>query len=141
MEMEEIARWAYIAFLIIAILAGLVIGYMAFSEHDNAPTGGTGFEVEGIAENHGYVLLIMLILGVLIGLAGSITSKEITPFLIATIALMVVGSSSVWSPLLQVNVLQILYYWATAITTYIAGFAAPAAVIISIKGIIAMTKE
>ena len=54
---------------------------------------------------------------------------------------MVVGSGNVWSPLLQVSALEILYYLASAITTYIAGFAAPAAVIISIKGIIAMTKE
>lgn len=38
---------------------------------------------------------MMLILGILIGLA-SITTKEVTPFLIATIALIVTASANVW---------------------------------------------
>ncbi|UCC27636.1 MAG: hypothetical protein JSW29_06110, partial [Candidatus Bathyarchaeota archaeon] len=59
----------------------------------------------------------------------------------ATIALMVAGSGEVWSPLLQVEALEILYYLAAAITSYIAAFAAPAAVIIAIKGVLAMAKE
>ena len=133
MEMEEISRWAYIAFLVIAILAGLVVDYMAWD--------AGSFSAASVADAHGWVLLIMLILGIIIGIAGSITTKEVTAFLVATIALMVVGSGNVWNPLLQVEALAILYYFAAAITTYIAGFAAPAAVIISIKGIIAMAKE
>lgn len=134
MEMEEIARWAYILFLGIAILAGLAIGYMAFD------AGGFN-ATQSVADMHAYVLLIMLILGVIIGIAGSITAKEITPFLIATIALMVAGSGAVWNPLLQVEALKILYYFAAAITSYIAAFAAPAAVLIAIKGVLAMAKE
>lgn len=135
METEEIARWAYIAFLVIAILAGLAIGYMAFDARAQG-----GFSADSVASNHGYILLIMLILGIIIGIAGSITSKEITPFLIATIALMVAGGSNVWGPL-AIDPIEVLYYLAVAITTYIAAFAAPAAVIISIKGVLAMTKE
>jgi hypothetical protein len=134
MEMEEVARWAYIIFLVIAILAGLAIGYMAWDAGGFSAT-------TAVADAHGYVLLIMLILGIIIGITGSITAKEVSAFLIATIALMVVGSGNVWTPLQQVEILEILYYFAAAITTYIAGFAAPAAVIISIKGIIAMAKE
>ena len=134
METEEIARWAYISFLVIAIIAGLAIGYMAFNE-------GGFYATQSVADMHGYVLLIMLVLGIIIGIAGSITAKEITPFLIATIALMVAGSGGVWSPLLQVEALEILYYFAVAITSYIAAFAAPAAVIIAIKGVLAMAKE
>ena len=134
MEMEEIARWAYILFLAIAILAGLAVGFMAFD--------AGGFDAtQSVADAHGYVLLTMLILGAIIGIAGSITAKEITPFLIATIALMVAGSGGVWSPLLQVEALEILYYFAVAVTSYIAAFAAPAAVIIAIKGVLAMAKE
>ena len=134
MEMEEIARWAYIGFLGIAILAGLAVGYMAFD------AGGFN-ATQSVADMHAYVLLIMLILGVIIGIAGSITAKEITPFLIATIALMVAGSTGVWSPLDNVEALKILYYFAVAITSYIAAFAAPAAVLIAIKGVLAMAKE
>ncbi len=139
MEMEEIARWSYIAFLVITIVAGLAVGYMAYDARTDTTTTETIFDT--VADTHGYVLLIMLTLGVIIGIAGSITSKEIAPFLIATIALMVVGISNVWSPLWQVELLQILYCFASAITTYIAAFAAPAAVIIAIKGILAMAKE
>ncbi|UCD40287.1 MAG: hypothetical protein JSV87_01740 [Candidatus Bathyarchaeota archaeon] len=136
MEMEEIARWAYIIFLVIAIIAGLAIGYMAFDARAQG-----GFEAQTVADMHGYVLLIMLVLGIIIGIAGSITAKEIAPFLIATIALMVAGSGEVWSPLQAVEALEILYYLAAAITSYIAAFAAPAAVIIAIKGVLAMAKE
>ena len=138
MEMEEIARWAYILFLGIAILAGLAVGYMAYDARAQDPGG---FQATNVADAHGYVLLIMLILGAIIGIAGSITAKEITPFLIATIALMVAGSGGVWSPLTQVETLKILYYFAVAITSYIAAFAAPAAVLIAIKGVLAITKE
>ena len=137
MEMEEIARWAFIAFLVIAILAGLAIGYMAFDARAQDPGG---FSAESVASNHGYILLIMLILGFIIGIAGSVTTKEVTLFLIATIALMVAGSSNVWGPL-NFAPIEILYYFAVAITTYIAAFAAPAAVIIAIKGVLAMAKE
>jgi len=124
--MEEISRWAYIAFIVIAVVAGLAVGYMAFSAD---PT---------TADVNGWVMLIMLILGVIIGIT-SITAKEVTPFLIATIALVVAASANVWAPL--GNIHELLYYWATYILGYIVAFAAPAAVIISIKAVLAMAKE
>lgn len=135
MEMEEIAKWAYIIFLVIAIVAGLAIGYMAY---DARATGG--FADTDVATTHGYVTLVMLILGIIIGLTGSITTKEVTPFLIATIALLVAGIGDVWSPL-NTDPLYLLYYWATGILGYIVAFAAPAAVIIAIKSVLAMAKE
>jgi len=104
MEMEEIARWAYIVFVIIAIVAGLAVGYMAYDAGSwNDPN---------VADINGYVLIIMLILGVIIGVT-SITAREVTPFLIATIALVVAANANVW----------------------------PAAVIIAVKGVFAMAKE
>ena len=69
------------------------------------------------------------------------SAKEVTPFLIATIALMVAGAGGVWDPLLKIDVLQVLYYMAAAITSYIAAFAAPAAVIIAVKAVLAMAKD
>jgi len=139
MEMEEITRWAYIAFVVIAIVMGLAVGYM---EYDNPGD-------PGVADVNGYVTLIMLILGIIIGVT-SITAKEVTPFLIATIALMVAGSgmsfyvagvggTGVWYPLSRIH--DLLYYWATYILNYIVAFAAPAAVIIAIKSVLAMAKE
>jgi len=132
--MEEIAKWAYIIFIIIAIIAGIAIGIMASGAHPD------GFNDTSVADTNGYVILVMLILGIIIGLT-SITTKEVTPFLIATIALMVAGAGGVWDPLLKIEVLQIVYYIAAAITSYIAAFAAPAAVIIAIKAVLEMAKE
>ena len=135
MDMEEIARWAYIGFVVIAIVAGLAVGYMAYNAY---PDSSYGFNDPDVANANGWVILIMLILGIIIGLT-SITAKEVTPFLIATIALVVAYSANVWYPL--GNVTWLLYYWATGILSYIVAFAAPAAVIIAIKSVFAMAKE
>jgi len=130
MEMEQIARWAYIAFVVIAIVMGLAIGYMAYDAGTwNDPT---------VADTNGWVTLIMLILGIIIGLT-SITEKEVTPFLIATIDLIVATVANVWAPLSNIH--ELLYYWATAILRYIVAFAAPAAVIIALKSLLPMAKE
>lgn len=128
--MEEIARWAFIAFIVIAIVAGLAIGYMAWDAQSWTDTN--------VANANAWVILIMLILGIIIGLT-SITAKEVTPFLIATIALIVASAANVWGPLATIH--DLLYYWATAILSFIVAFAAPAAVIISIKSVLAMAKE
>jgi hypothetical protein len=81
----------------------------------------------------------MLILGIITGLT-SISIKEVTPFLIVTIALMVAGSGmGVWSPLIRIH--ELLYQWATYILSYIIAFAAPAAVIIAVKSLLVMVKE
>jgi hypothetical protein len=133
MNMEEIARWAFIGFVVIAIIAGLAIGYMAYSADYH-------WADEGVRSANGWVILIMLILGIIIGIT-SITAKEVTPFLIATIALVVAAAADVWSGFNSVEMLQLLYYWATAILDYIVAFAAPAAVIIAIKSVFAMAKE
>jgi hypothetical protein len=130
--MEEIARWAFIGFIIIAVIAGLAIGYMAYSADPYHWTD------ESVSSANGWVILIMLILGIIIGIT-SITAKEVTPFLIAAIALVVASAADVWAPLSNIH--ELLYYWATAILAYIVAFAAPAAVIIAIKSVFAIAKE
>ena len=132
MELDKIARWAFAAVVIIAILMGLIVGLMA-----NVATAHT-FDPNVIDAN-AYVTLILLILGIVVGFI-SVTSREVTPFLIAAIALVVVGASSVWSPLLVKGQLNLLYYWATEIVSYVAAFAAPAAVIIAIRSLLAIEK-
>jgi hypothetical protein len=84
-------------------------------------------------------MLVLLILGIIVGLI-SIGMKEVTPFLIATIALVVAGSiSNVWQPLTTIH--ELLYYWAFAILKYIVAFAAPAAVIIAAKLVFSIARE
>jgi uncharacterized membrane protein len=132
MEMEKIARWIFVAVVIIAIVMGLVVGYMA-----NTATAHT-FDTN-VESANAYVTLILLILGIVIGLI-SVTSKDVTPFLVAAIALVVVGTSTVWSFLALKSQLDLLYYWATEIVSFIAAFAAPAAVIIAIRSLLALEK-
>jgi len=137
MTMEEIAQYAFMAFVAVAIIAGLVVGYMAYdaTEHWNATS---------VADANAYVTLIMLILGVIVGIV-SITTKEVRPFLIASIALMVTrvglgtASGDVWKPLETIH--GLLYYWATGILNYIVAFVAPAAVIIAVRSVWALAQK
>ncbi len=136
LSLERIAQYAFIGFVIISIIAGLAIGYMAYdaSAHWNDAD---------VADANAWVTLIMLILGVIVGLV-SITTKEVTPFLISAIALMVTrvglgtASGDVWLPLEKVH--ELLYYWATAILNYFVAFAAPAAVLIAIRQVYTMAR-
>lgn len=126
------ARWAFLAFVVIAIVMGLVIGYMAY----NATLHWSDTNVMNADAD---VMLILLILGIVVGLI-SVGVKDVTPFLIATIALVVAGTlSNVWQPLATIH--QLLYYWASAILKYIVAFAAPAAVIIAIRHVFSITRE
>ena len=133
MEIEEITRWVYITFVVIAIVMGIAVGYMAYS-------ADLHWADPDVQNYNGWVTMIMLILGIIIGLT-SITTKEVTPFLIATIALLVAGIGDVWSPLRTIEALQVLYYLATGILSYIVAFAAPAAVIIAIRSVLAMANQ
>ncbi len=137
---EEIAEYAFMAFVVIAIIAGLALGYMAWDANNTYPNG---FADPTVADYRGYITLIMLILGIIVGLI-SITAKEVQPFLIATIALMVarigIGTAAdVWGPLGEVHML--LPYWATEMLNYIVAFVAPAAVIIAIKAVLALARK
>jgi len=131
MEMEKVARWAFVAVVVIAIVMGLVVGYMV-----NIAT--LRFSDSNVTNANAYVTLILVILGIVVGFI-SVTAKDVTPFLVAAIALIVAGLSNIWS-LLENGTLNLLYYWATEILTYIVAFAAPAAVIIAVRSLLAMEK-
>ena len=137
---EEIAEYAFMAFVVIAIIAGLALGYMAW---DADPNYAEGFKDPDVKLYRGYVTFTMLILGIIVGLV-SITAKEVQPFLIATIALMVarigIGTAAdVWLPLGEIHML--FPYWATEILNYIVAFVAPAAVIIAGRAVFALARK
>lgn len=125
MEMEKIIHWAFVACVVIAIVMGLVVGYMYNNNDSNFVNANAD------------VTLLLLILGIMVGLF-TITTKEVTPFLIATIALIVASISNVWAPLDTIS--SLLADWATYILHYIVAFVAPAAVLIAIKAVFAMEK-
>jgi hypothetical protein len=131
MELGKITRYVYIAFVAIAVVMGLVVGYMAYSANLH-------WYDTSVIDTNKWVTLIMLVLGIITGLI-SITEKEVTPFLIATIALLVASVTDVWSPLSNIH--ELLYYWARAILNYIVAFAAPAAVITAVKSMLPIVKE
>jgi hypothetical protein len=128
MSLEKLAKWAFIIFVIVAIIAGLVVGYMAWPE--------SGTDTATVLDTNGWILLIMLILGVIVGVV-SITTKEVMPFLIAAIALTVVRGE-IFAPLERIHAL--LMYWSMYMVNYIVAFVAPAAVIIAIKQVYALAK-
>jgi hypothetical protein len=134
MEMDKIARYAFMAFVIIAIVMGLAVGYMAWNANNNYNFGWANIDV---SNTNGYVTLILLVLGIIVGLV-SITAKEVELFLIAAIALIVAGTSQVWAPLASIH--SLLAYWADGILRYIVAFVAPAAVIIAIKSVLAIER-
>ena len=104
---DMIGKWAFIVGLVISIIAGIVsIG----------PTG----------------LAWLVVLGIIAGLIN-VTSKEVTGFLIATIALMMVGSVGLNLPAVGSFVTSIV----SAFTAFVAG----AALIVAIKEVFAITKN
>jgi hypothetical protein len=62
--------------------------------------------------------------------ALSITAKEVMPFLIATIALVVAGNATIWGSLQYIpEVGSFLRVWIITTLNLVAAFAAPGAVI------------
>jgi hypothetical protein len=105
---RTLAVTGFIAFmlgLVIAILAGL------------------------LAPENPYIVMILVLLGVLIGFLN-ITTKEILPLLLATIALVVVGD--VFSPIKMLGIGSILDNMLRLLATLMA----PAAVIAAVKALV-----
>ncbi len=110
-----IGFWAFIVGLVIA----LAVGIMAALGTADAIMPAT--------------IIVLIILGLLIGFLN-ITAKEILLFLVATIALIVVGS--VFAPLTTFSVGKIL----DAVLALIATLMAPAAIVAAIKALWAVGK-
>lgn len=126
--MEEVGKYAFMAFVVIAIVMGIVVGYMAWA--------GT----EGYANTAAWVTLIMVILGIVVGLI-TVTAKEVTPFLIAAIALAVIRGDIFLDAFGTVEALELLGYLAKYIIDFIAAFVAPAAVIIAIMQVYGIARK
>jgi hypothetical protein len=108
-NMAMIGFWAFVIGLILAVVAGF------FFPHET------------------WVILILLILGLVIG-SLNISDKESTAFLIATIALIVVGN--VFTPITTLDIGKYL----GQILTLVAALMAPAAIIVAVKTLWAVGK-
>jgi hypothetical protein len=113
-----IGRWAFMVVVLVALLAGLVAGF-----------GGRAAL--------GWVSLVMVILGIIVGLTN-LSEKEAIPFLTAAIALLVANSGQVF--LVIDEVAKPLGTVINAILTTLAAFVAPAAIILAVKAIYNLAK-
>jgi hypothetical protein len=99
-----IGFWAFIAGLVIAVVGGI------------------------LSPANTILVVILIILGLIVGFLN-ITGKEIMLFLVAAIALIVIGR--VFEPLTALGIGEIL----NNILSYVATFMAPAAVVAAIKAL------
>ena len=135
-QMEKAGEYAFIAFVIIAVIGGLYVGYLDYTYQATNIIDPEDYKIP--ADIHGTLgifQLVLVILGIICGIA-TITEKEATAFLIAAIALAVVRGA-VFLPL---NYLPPLGYMAMWIVNFIATFVAPAAIIIAVKAVWALAK-
>ncbi len=119
MAYDKLGAWAFILGVVIAIIAGLASG-----------------AIIGYA---GIVALVLVILGLAVGFIN-VSDKDITNFLIAAIALIAIGTTSLAS-------LNVLFAGppglGTVLTTMlqnIAIFVAPATLVVSLKAVYNLSK-
>ena len=135
-EMEKVGEYAFIIFVVIAIIGGLYIGYVDSTYQTTNVIDPSAYSIpEDLHGILGIFQLILVILGIICGLI-TITEKEATAFLIAAIALAVVKGAT----FLPLNYLPPLGYMAMWIVNFIATFVAPAAIIIAIKAVWALAR-
>lgn len=118
---KNAGEYAYLLGLAVAVLAGLAVAANALA-----------------ASTAAWVDLLLVVLGVIVGLMN-VSEKESTTFLIAALALVVVGSSGVFMTLN--TAVKPLGTLLDAIVKNFALFAAPAAVIVAVKSVHGMASK
>jgi hypothetical protein len=108
MDMEKLGRYTFVLGLVISVIAGFV----------NIPVWG---------------LIGLLLLGVVVGLLN-ITGKEVQPFLLGTIALMLVGASTL-SLMASIPGGEII----ASIIRHFTAFVAGGALIVALKEVYSLT--
>lgn len=102
MNQSKMGRWAFIIGMIIAIL----LGFVSFS----------------------FSTLILVILGLIVGFLN-VTEKEANSFLIAVIALIVIGVAG----LQTLSIMGSIYTWLQTVLASFAIFVSAAGVVVAIK--------
>lgn len=131
---KNIGSWAFIIGFVIALIAGIIAGLNA-----------TGAVNIGFGMNAMLIGLLVLI-GVVVGLVN-ISSGESMTFLVAAVAIMVspAGFSAMASAAGGVmgltNILGAVAGFLSALTSTIAIFVAPAAIIVALKAIYKTARE
>ena len=117
MAMEKLGEYAFLACIVIAVLAGLATGLAGYQS--------------------GAVSALLVVLGVVVGVLN-ISEKETTPFLVAAVALMAAATVGFGA------IDQVISKAGTtldAIFGYIATFVAPGAIIVAFKAVYALASK
>ncbi len=107
-----IGKWAFLAGLIIAVIASFVSGYATAAA------------------------LVLFVLGLLVGLLN-ISEKDSTKFLVATIALLTGGIASISA----LSILGIAVSYVSAILGNFVAFVSAAALVVAIKAVLETSKK
>lgn len=113
MKMEKVGELAFLAVVVIAVLAGLLQASSA------------------------WVTVLLVVLGLVVGLLN-VSEKETAPFLIAAIALVVAGTASFSSIDSAITGLGSVI---DAILNNISTFVAPAAVLVALKAVYTLASK
>lgn len=111
MDSSKIGRWSFLAGIVIAVL----LGFISFS----------------------YSSLILVILGLVVGFLN-VTEKETHNYLVAVIAMLVIGFSGM-QVFAVVN--TGVYDWVQTVLTSFVTFVAASGIVVAIKAIVKMGEE
>lgn len=114
---KKLGSWLFLIGIVIAIVIGLLIGGNWYADSDH------------------YAALVLALLGFLVGVlsffaVGTITKEEVPTFLIAALMLVGIGTAST----LLANI-ALIGDFLVGISTMIAAFIVPAAIILAIRAI------
>lgn len=121
--LAKAGAWSFMGGVIIALIVGLVIGAGTLEALDSPDAGDT----------EGYIASVLVVLGFIVGIVsalglGTISKEEVTAFLVASIALVVVGiGATLFSKIPLVGA------YLGGISGAMLMFFAPAAVIVALK--------
>ncbi len=105
---EKIGGWAFILGVLIAVVAGLASGALD-------------------AASAGLVTLALVILGLVVGFLN-ISEKEMNDFLIAAIAVVLIGTA-------KLNVIPVIGEFLLQMVLNVSAFVAPAALVVALKAV------
>lgn len=108
MTYEKLGGWAFILGVVIAIIAGLASGALD-------------------AVSAGYVTLALVVLGLIVGFLN-IGDKEVNDFLIAAIAVVLLGTANL-------AVIPMIGLYLASMVLNVAAFVAPAALVVALKAV------
>ena len=117
---QQIGSYAFLIGVAIAIIAGVLYG-----------SGQTGI----LGSAAGWVPLILIVLGIIVGFLN-IKDKEIDKFLIASLALLAAPATALW-----LNEIPAFGPFFSGIVGNVAVFVAPAALIVALKAIYALSSD